>query len=152
MCTNHITVVNVADALVKQTIPPDLIEYNYCDENDVIDDPVLTFALSFDDELLVSGHKSGLIKLWKWRSKLECIILVLCDVRNCLLYPHVSVLLGGELLKSWKGQHKGPLMKLAFNETSSYIASGSIDSTIRVWDIENHSCNFKLGGVEGITR
>lgn len=150
MCTNHITVVNVADALVKQTIPPDLTEYNYCDENDVIDDPVLTFALSFDDELLVSGHKSGLIKLWKWKSKR--IILVFCDTCCCLLYSHVWALSDGELLKSWKGQHKGPIMKLAFNETSCYVASGSIDSTIRVWDIDNHSCNFKLIGVEGITR
>ncbi|KAK7588080.1 hypothetical protein V9T40_005325 [Parthenolecanium corni] len=89
-------------------IPPDLIEYNYCDENEVVDDPVLTFALSSDDELLASG---------------------------------------GELLKSWKGQRsKGPLMKLAFNETGTCVASRSIDSTIRIWDIENHSCNFKLVG------
>ncbi|KAK7593141.1 hypothetical protein V9T40_007893 [Parthenolecanium corni] len=95
MCINHLVVVNVDDAPVIQIIPPNLIEYNYCDENDVVDDPVLTFALSSDDELLASGHKRD-----------------------------------GELLKSWKGQHKGPLMKLAFNETGTCVASHSINSTI----------------------
>ncbi len=66
-CRNHITVVDVDRVSIQQTIPPNLNEHNACNDDDVIDDPILSFSLSHDQNLLVSGHKSGLIKLWKWK-------------------------------------------------------------------------------------
>lgn len=57
-----------------------------------------------------------------------------------------------ELVTSWKAGHKGPITILAFNDSNSYLTSGSTDSILRVWDIENHSCDFKLGGLTGVTR
>lgn len=65
-CSNHITIVNLENERIKQTIPPDLIEFSAKDDYDDIDDPILTFAVA--KEFLASGHKSGLIKLWKWKS------------------------------------------------------------------------------------
>ncbi|KAK7595218.1 hypothetical protein V9T40_001651 [Parthenolecanium corni] len=69
-----------------------MIEYNYCDENDVLDDPVLTFALSSDDELLASGHKNGLIYLWRIIEVVEGtaqrIVNEIGIQRNCILEFH----------------------------------------------------------------
>ncbi len=48
--------------------------------------------------------------------------------------------------------HRGPLTKLCYNEANTCVASGSTDSAIRVWNIENHTCAYKLNGVEGVTR
>ncbi|XP_033213959.1 transducin beta-like protein 3 [Belonocnema kinseyi] len=35
-------------------------------ENDQEEDPINSFALSCDDLLVVTQHKSGLFKLWNW--------------------------------------------------------------------------------------
>lgn len=68
-CSNHIAIVDVEQALIQQTVPPNLTQFNPCEEEDIIDDPILAFTLSSNGELLATGHKSGLIKLWKWKCK-----------------------------------------------------------------------------------
>ena len=84
-CANHITIVEVETVSIRQTIPPNLHEFNSLEEDDVIDDPILTFALSHDEELVASGHKSGLIKLWKWKgSNIYCVLYLRC-FKNKLL-------------------------------------------------------------------
>ena len=40
------------------------------EEEDDVEDTIHTFVLSADNELIVSSHKSGLLKLWKWRGTL----------------------------------------------------------------------------------
>lgn len=124
-CSNHIAIVDVEQALITQTIPPNLTYFNPCNDENIIEDQVLSFTLSSDEELLATGHKSGLIKLWNWKSS--------------------------ELITAWKSGHKGPICILAFNRNNFYLTSGSTDSILRVWNIENHSCDFKLGGLTGVT-
>lgn len=66
-CLNHITILDIDSVSIQKTIPPNLNEFNPFEEEDVIDDPILTFSLSYDEEFVASGHKSGLLKLWKWK-------------------------------------------------------------------------------------
>ena len=66
-CSNHIAILSIDSVSIQRTIPPNLNEFNPFEEEDIniIDDPIITFALSPDEEFVASGHKSGLIKLWK---------------------------------------------------------------------------------------
>lgn len=65
---------------------------------------------------------------------------------------HMITCTDSELVTSWKAGHKGPLVKLAFNENNTYLATGSTDSVLKVWNIESHTCISKLTGVQDVTR
>lgn len=40
------------------------------------EDEVITFVSGFDDETLVSSHKSGLLRHWNWKGEVYLIDLV----------------------------------------------------------------------------
>ncbi|PSN41585.1 Transducin beta-like protein 3 [Blattella germanica] len=94
------------------------------EEEDDVEDTIHTFVLSADNELIVSSHKSGLLKLWKWRGK--------------------------SLLKQWKSIHKGPLSCLALNAEGTILASGGTDSSVRIWNLQHQSCTYNLRGCQGV--
>ncbi|XP_037048242.1 transducin beta-like protein 3 [Bradysia coprophila] len=91
---------------------------------DVDDDYMYTFALSCNDELVVSSHKSGLMKLWNRTD--------------------------GKMLKMWKAIHQGPVPRLSFDYESKIIASGGTDSNIRLWDFNMKACLGTLRGCQGV--
>lgn len=68
-CRNHVAVVSIDDASIKRTIPDGLTTYNSFEESDYSDDYILTFALSSDNKLLATGHKSGTISIWNWEGE-----------------------------------------------------------------------------------
>lgn len=74
-----------------------------------------------DGQKVVSSHKSGLLKLWN---------------------------ANGDLEKMWKYIHKGPIAKLALRDTK--LASGGSDSSIRIWDMQHHSCTLNLKSCQGV--
>ena len=39
-----------------------------------------------------------------------------------------------ELVRTWKSTHIGPVRLLAFDSTSTFVASGGSDGTVKVWD------------------
>lgn len=95
-------------------------------ENDEDEDIVNSFTLSDDCTIVVSHHKSSLFKMWS---------------------P-----LDGKLLKVWKSIHLGPIPKIALTSNNEIMASGGIDSSVRIWDLKNQACVLNLKGVmEGVT-
>jgi WD40 repeat protein len=58
---------------------------------------------------LASGHRAGDIILWNMES--------------------------GQVLRNLQG-HKDPIVSLAFSPDGSYLASGSYDSTAKIWEVE----------------
>jgi len=82
-------------------------------------DAVSCFALSPDDEFCVTASKSLLLRQWNWIS--------------------------GELIKTWKAVHRAPIASMVFDSTSTLLATGSSDSTIKVWDVikQYYTHNFK---------
>ncbi|KAK2560069.1 Transducin beta-like protein 3 [Acropora cervicornis] len=82
-------------------------------------DAVSCFALSPDDEFCVTASKSLLLRQWNWIS--------------------------GELIKTWKAVHMAPIASMVFDSTSTLLATGSSDSTIKVWDVikQYYTHNFK---------
>ncbi|RVE44533.1 hypothetical protein evm_010818 [Chilo suppressalis] len=93
------------------------------DENVEIDQ-INTFQLSNNNEVVVTAHKSGLMKLWDKET--------------------------GKQRKMWRSGHKGPVARLAFDSTDENIASGGSDGNIRLWDFDHNMCTSSLRGAVGV--
>lgn len=88
------------------------------------EDLIYTFLLTSNDEEVVTSHRSGLLKLWNFTT--------------------------GELKKSWRNLHVGPVSCLEYSASSQLLASGGSDSFIRVWDFNNQICKGSLKGAQGV--
>lgn len=88
------------------------------------EDIIYTFLLTTNDEQVVTAHRSGLLKLWNFAT--------------------------GELKKSWKNLHVGPVSCLEYSQNYDLVASGGSDSFIRIWDFNNQICKGSLKGAQGV--
>lgn len=89
------------------------------EENQDDGDYIHTFTT--DGLKVITSHKSGLLKQW-----------------NDL----------GQLEKSWKYIHNGPIAKLVL--WSPNLASGGSDGVIRIWNLEHQACLQSLKGCQGV--
>ena len=55
-----------------------------------------------------------------------------------------------ELVRTWKSTHIGPVRLLAFDSTSTFVASGGSDGTVKVWDIIRKFCTHNLKDHTGL--
>ncbi|CAG9786172.1 unnamed protein product [Diatraea saccharalis] len=116
LCDDVIKVVDVNNVSTVNVI-------GQSDEN-LESDQIYTFQLSHNNDLIVSAHKSGLIKLWERET--------------------------GKLMKLWRSGHKGAVARLAFDSVDENIASGGSDGNIRLWDLEHNTCTSSLRGSVGV--
>ncbi|KAJ3300782.1 Transducin (beta)-like 3 [Borealophlyctis nickersoniae] len=86
-------------------------------------DAITCFAVKPDGKHLVSASQSLLLKLWD--------------------------LATGEEVRSWKA-HEAPVITMDFDSTSTLVATGSADSTVKVWDVDRGYCTHNLKGHHGI--
>lgn len=93
-------------------------------DEDTESDSIYTFKLSKSNDVVVTAHKSGLMKLWDRHT--------------------------GKQLKMWRSGHKGPVARLAFDSHDTSIASGGSDGNVRVWDLSHHTCTSSLRGATGV--
>ncbi|XP_054267492.1 transducin beta-like protein 3 [Macrosteles quadrilineatus] len=101
----------------------------FCNQEEAKDDEdediVLTFCLSKDNTTVVSAHKSGLFKCWKWQEE-------------------------EPVPQMWKGLHRGPVARTALTGDGAVLVSGGSDSSVRVWDLHHHACLRNLKGLQGV--
>eukprot|EP00794_Sanderia_malayensis_P012111 gene12111-13362_t len=88
------------------------------------DDDITCFILSQDNEILITASKSGLLRQWNWKEQ--------------------------TVTRKWKTLHNSPIICMAFDSTSTLLATGSTDNTIKVWDIVKQYCTHNLRGSRGI--
>ncbi|KAI4501511.1 hypothetical protein M0802_003388 [Mischocyttarus mexicanus] len=86
-------------------------------------DIINCFAVNRDDSHILGHYKSNLFKLWNWKDK--------------------------KLIKSWKSFHNGPVTKIIFLN-DNLMASGGSDGYVRLWDLQRHTCNQTLKGIQGV--
>ena len=56
----------------------------------------------------------------------------------------------GAILRSWRALHQAAVLCMAFDKSGTLLATGSADSSIRLWDIEHGACTHHLKGHRGI--
>ncbi|XP_036144241.1 transducin beta-like protein 3 isoform X3 [Monomorium pharaonis] len=88
------------------------------------EDTINCFALCNEDTGVITHHKSGLFKLWDWKTN--------------------------KLIKLWKSIHKGPVMRITLSDNSILMASGGSDGTVRLWNLRHHACTHNLKGIQGV--
>jgi len=88
------------------------------------EDEVVTFQLGPDDSVVVSSHKSGLLRHWTWED--------------------------GNIVRTWKSLHLTPVVQITFDSTTTLVASGATDGSLRVWDISKRYCTHSLKGGSGV--
>ncbi|KAF3426745.1 hypothetical protein E2986_00910 [Frieseomelitta varia] len=88
------------------------------------EDPINTFIASDNDLNIITYHKSGLFKLWNWKVN--------------------------KLIKLWKSIHKGPVVHIVHSVERNLMASGGTDGSVRLWDLQHHSCTHNLKEIQGV--
>ncbi|XP_060071465.1 transducin beta-like protein 3 [Ylistrum balloti] len=90
------------------------------------EEDICGFCVTPDDQNLVLATQNLLFRQWNWKE--------------------------GNLLRTWKAIHTSPVSVMAFDKSSTLLASGSADSTIKMWDIEKQYCTHNLKGHQGVVR
>lgn len=85
---------------------------------------ITSFVLSCDDELLVTASRALLLKQWDWRQ--------------------------AQCTRSWKAIHTAPVASMTFDSTSTLLATGGCDGTIKLWDVVKQYCTHNLKGSSGV--
>lgn len=111
-CGSEVKVVDVESGTIVKSI------------GKVEDDDLSSFTAGFDDKVLVTSHRSGLLRQWNTDT--------------------------GETVRTWKSIHKGPVACMSFDSTTTLLATGGSDSTVKVWDIVKQYCTHNLKGAQGV--
>ncbi|KAM4698483.1 transducin beta-like protein 3 [Rhinophrynus dorsalis] len=85
---------------------------------------ITSFVLSPDDEVLVTSSRALLLKQWDWKE--------------------------GKCSRTWKAIHTAPVASMNFDPTSTLLATGGCDSTIKIWDVIKQYCTHNLKGSSGV--
>ncbi|KAG8145348.1 hypothetical protein E2320_011902 [Naja naja] len=111
-CGSKVNIVDIETGDIVHSIEQD-------DETEIT-----VFALSDDDEILVTGSQALLLKQWDW--------------------------LGNKCTRTWKAVHTAPVASMTFDPSSTLLATGGCDSTIKIWDIPRQYCTHNLKGSSGV--
>ncbi|XP_056107669.1 transducin beta-like protein 3 [Rhinichthys klamathensis goyatoka] len=85
---------------------------------------ITSFSLSPDDEMLVTASRALLLKQWDWKQD-KCT-------------------------RSWRAIHNVPVASMTFDCTSTLLATGGCDGTIKLWDVVKQYCTHNLKGSSGV--
>jgi len=55
-----------------------------------------------------------------------------------------------ELVRTWRAAHAGPVRILAFDSSSTFVASGGPDGTVKVWDVIRKFCTHNFTNHTGL--
>ncbi|XP_038065030.1 transducin beta-like protein 3 [Patiria miniata] len=117
---NHVFCVHGANINVIETTSGKVVHSIKAEDCD----DVTCFAVTPDDEFLVVAHRNLLLKQWDWKEE-RCV-------------------------RTWKAIHIGPVVSMTFDPTSTLLATGSSDGTIKLWDIVRQYCTHNLKGSQGV--
>ncbi|CAL1588409.1 unnamed protein product [Knipowitschia caucasica] len=109
---SHVNVLEICTGKIVHRIEHD-------DQEDIT-----SFALSCDDELLVTASRALLLKQWDWKQ--------------------------AQCTRSWKAIHTVPVASMSFDPTSTLVATGGCDGTIKLWDVVKQYCTHNLKGSSGV--
>uniref|UniRef100_A0A8D0D8Y2 Transducin beta like 3 n=1 Tax=Sander lucioperca TaxID=283035 RepID=A0A8D0D8Y2_SANLU len=80
--------------------------------------------LCFPPQMLVTASRALLLKQWDWRQ--------------------------AQCTRSWRAIHTVPVASMTFDSTSTLLATGGCDGTIKLWDVVKQYCTHNLKGSSGV--
>ncbi|KAI1883949.1 hypothetical protein AGOR_G00221340 [Albula goreensis] len=111
-CGTRVNILEIATGQLSRSIEQD-------DQEDIT-----SFALSPDDEMLVTASRALVLKQWDWKQ--------------------------GHCTRSWRAIHTTPIASMTFDPTSTLLATGGCDGTIKLWDVLKQYCTHNLKGSSGV--
>ncbi|KAM6957199.1 transducin beta-like protein 3 [Aplochiton taeniatus] len=111
-CGTRVNVLDIATGKIVHSIEQE-------DQEDIT-----SFAVSPDDEFLVTASKALLLKQWDWKQ--------------------------AQCTRSWRAIHTVPVASMTFDPTSTLLATGGCDGTIKLWDVLKQYCTHNLKGSSGV--
>ncbi|XP_077590202.1 transducin beta-like protein 3 [Stigmatopora nigra] len=111
-CASRVNILEISTGKIVHSIEHD-------DQEDIT-----SFALSRDDEMLVTASRTLILKQWDWKLP-QCI-------------------------RSWKAIHMVPVASMTFDSTSTLLATGGCDGTVKLWDVIQQYCTHNLKGSPGV--
>ncbi|XP_067089760.1 transducin beta-like protein 3 [Osmerus mordax] len=111
-CGTRVNVLQIVTGKIVHSIEQD-------DQEDIT-----SFALSYDDKILVTASKALLLKQWDWQQ--------------------------AQCTRSWRAIHNVPIASMTFDPTSTLLATGGCDGTIKLWDVLKQYCTHNLKGSAGV--
>ncbi|XP_070581106.1 transducin beta-like protein 3 isoform X2 [Ptychodera flava] len=90
----------------------------------VDEEEITCYTVSPDDQVLVIAARNLLLRQWDWKEN-QCT-------------------------RTWKAIHMAPIASMAFDSTSTLLATGGSDSTIKIWDVIKQYCTHNLKGSQGV--
>ncbi|XP_061191404.1 transducin beta-like protein 3 [Saccostrea echinata] len=88
------------------------------------DEEITHFCLSPNNEYIVVATKHLVLRQWNWKDQV--------------------------LVRSWKAIHISAVLAMDFDMSSTLLATGSSDTTIKLWDIDKQYCTHNLKGHTGV--
>ncbi|KAJ8251192.1 hypothetical protein GJAV_G00218310 [Gymnothorax javanicus] len=111
-CGTRVNILQIATGQLTRSIEQD-------DQEDIT-----SFALSPDDEFLVTASRALVLKQWNWKE--------------------------GVCARSWRAIHNTPVASMTFDASSTLLATGGCDGTIKLWDVLKQYCTHNLKGSPGV--
>lgn len=111
MNTTEINAVNVQSGTVQKVFTLNE-KLDNLSEDEIEADVIYSFAVSSD--FLITAHRSGLLRLWSLET--------------------------AKVVKLWKSQHKGPVVKVVFSKYGELVCSSGADGHLRIWDYSQSHC------------
>ncbi|XP_036408735.1 transducin beta-like protein 3 [Megalops cyprinoides] len=111
-CDTRVNILEITTGRVIRSIEQD-------DQEDIT-----SFALSPDDEVLVTASRALVLKQWDWKE--------------------------GHCVRSWRAIHNTPVASMTFDPSSTLLATGGCDGTIKLWDVLKQYCTHNLKGSSGV--
>lgn len=88
------------------------------------DEEITCYCITPDDKYLIVATRHLVLRQWLWREK--------------------------SITRTWKAIHTSAVTAMTFDKTSTLLATGSSDSSIKLWDIERQYCTHNLRGHQGV--
>ncbi|XP_038618458.1 transducin beta-like protein 3 [Tachyglossus aculeatus] len=85
---------------------------------------ITAFVLSPDDEVLVTGSRALLLTQWAWRQ--------------------------AQRTRTWRAVHSAPVASMAFDPTTTLLATGGCDGSVKLWDVVRQHGTHNLCGSPGV--
>lgn len=108
----------------------------------------MCMQLTPDGQTLAIASRSLMLRLWDWQEH-RLVRAFKVSKGEFILLPFLN---DSVFLTFLPQAHTGPVASMDFDSTSTLLATGAADATVKVWDIRQGYCTHNFRGSTGVVR